>query len=243
MPLSNNPMGSTWQRWDMDALSTQPAPTGKPAVLGRTPEMVAASLQKRESEFQARQEIQALRDQVAEEARHKGYEEGFSAAQSEGFSQGLAEGRLAGQKEMHLQTQIALEPIGHLIQGLSTALKSFDHEIAESLALIALKIGQQLAADSIKQSHEAVCSIVRAVLHSEPEMIGKPRLRANPKDIEIISSTFGNELQALDWQLIPDDNISQGGCKVVSKNGEIDATWETRWAQIQAAFSSQLITP
>jgi flagellar assembly protein FliH len=143
---------------------------------------------------------------------------------------------VSGEAEMREKTRLALEPIRHLALGFATALNSLDVEMGDQLAGIALKIGKQLALDGIKQHPEAVLSVVRAVLHSDPEMIGKPRLRVNPEDAEMIINAFGSEIEALGWKVIPDDQISRGGCKVLSTHGEIDATWESRWASIQQEF-------
>lgn len=215
----------------MEALGNQNRP-GAPSVPSDTRGHNSAEEATRRSQFRKEAEIAQLREQARAEAYEAGYKEGFAAARGEGFALGQAEGLKAGEQEMREKAQVALEPIRHLALGFSTAINGIEAEMGEQIANIALKIGQQLAIDAIKDNPQAILNLVGAVLRSDPEMIGKPRLRANPEDIAMIDAQFGKEITALGWQLFPDALISRGGCKVISNNGEIDATWESRWAAV-----------
>ena len=219
----------------MESLGSANGP-GANTAPGTAAKVVSPEEQRKNDEFRQLSEIKALREKVMEAAKAEGYAAGFEAAREEGFAKGQEEGLIAGEAEMREKTKLALEPIRHLALGFATALNSLDVEMGDQLAGIALKIGHQLALDGIKQNPEAVLSLVRAVLHSDPEMIGKPRLRVNPEDAEMIINAFGSEIEALGWKVIPDDQITRGGCKVLSSHGEIDATWESRWANIQQEF-------
>jgi flagellar assembly protein FliH len=211
-----------------------------PGVLSKP---VSAAQQRKDDEFRHLSEIKALREKTMAAAREEGYREGFEAAHEQGFAKGHEEGLVAGENDAREKTRLALEPIRHLALGFSAALNSLDGNIGEQIAQIALKIGQQLAVDAIKLSPESILGIVRSVLRSDPEMIGKPRLSANPEDIEMIKVAFGQELESLGWTLFGDSQISRGGCKVTSANGEIDATWETRWASIEHEFQRESLEP
>lgn len=219
----------------MESLGSANGP-GASTTPGTAAKVVSPEEQRKNDEFRQLSEIKALREKVMEAAKAEGYAAGFEAAREEGFAKGHEEGLIAGEAEMREKTKLALEPIRHLALGFATALNSLDVEMGDQLAGIALKIGHQLALDGIKQNPEAVLSLVRAVLHSDPEMIGKPRLRVNPEDAEMVINAFGSEIEALGWKVIPDDQITRGGCKVLSTHGEIDATWESRWANIQQEF-------
>lgn len=235
MPLSNDIKGQQqWKSWGMESLGSSKGAGAK--APGSSAPVISPDEQRKNDEFRHLSEIKALRERVIEAARKEGYAAGFDAAREEGFSKGHEEGLQAGEAEMREKTKLALEPIRHLALSFATALNNLDVEIGDQLAAVALKVGHQLALDGIKQNPEAVVSLVRSVLHSDPEMIGKPRLRVNPEDAQMISDAFGPEIEALNWKIIPDAQISRGGCKVLSTNGEIDATWESRWASIQKEF-------
>lgn len=228
--------------WGMSPLHQQSKAGAKaPALSDRSavdPEQKAQDIQ-----FRELSEIKALREKVIANAQREGYAAGFEAAREEGHKEGYAAGMLASEADVREKTKVAVEPIRHLALGFATALRALDTEIGEQIAAVALKIGHQLALDALKASPESVVALVKAVLHSDPEMIGKPRLRANPEDVEMISRECGDEIEALGWKLIPDETISRGGCKVVSTSGEIDATWETRWAAVQKELQREKADP
>lgn len=227
-----------WKRLSMDTIETPPAAEGEiPSPMENARKII------REAELRERSELVAKIDQARREGHAAGFAEGIESAKAdaakEGFSQGYEEGLQAGERELREKTSQVLNPIRNLAANFSEALKSIDAEIGELLVELSLKIGNQLAIDHIKASPEAVLAVVKAVLHSDPELIGKPRLRVNPLDLEMIKKEFGDEIEALGWSLIPDDEISRGGCKVISKTGEIDASWDTRWANILAEYNLQ----
>ena len=74
----------------------------------------------------------------------------------------------------------------------------------------------------------------RSLLHTDPPLIGHQRLWLNPSDRDLVAEHLREELDAAGWTLQPDDQISRGGCRVTSANGELDATWESRWAAVKA---------
>ena len=75
---------------------------------------------------------------------------------------------------------------------------------------------------------------MRELLHTEPPLVGQQRLWLNPNDHALVEEHLGNELRAANWKLQPDDQLARGGCRVTSAQGEIDATFESRWQAIQA---------
>lgn len=216
----------------MDALGNPAKPGAKTAPGDPKQIKNGEPVNPQAGEFRKESEIKALRERARDEARLQGYQEGFAQGKDAGFKQGFNEGVQSGVQDAHDKTQLALEPIRHLALAFSTALSGLEAEVGQQIADIALKIGQQLAVDSLKDNPQVIRKLVRSVLNSDPEMIGKPKLRANPDDIGLIKQEFGDEIEALGWKLIPDDQISRGGCKVISNSGEIDATWESRWAAV-----------
>jgi flagellar assembly protein FliH len=167
------------------------------------------------------------------QAREEGHREGVEAGHAEGYEQGLQAGREAAHEELQAQIAETLTPIRNLATQFSEALAQLDDEMANHLVELALTTGRQLAADALDARPEQVVDLVRGLLHSEPAMHGRPRLWLNPEDLKLVSEWLGEELEAAGWALQPDDQVSRGGCRVTSENGELDATWESRWEAIQ----------
>lgn len=215
-----------WRRWQMDELG----PPGREHQQREQARREAI----RQQVFKRNAELEALREKVREDARQEGYRAGFEAGHGEGFAQGLQEGREAGEQEMQRQTHQALVPLASLAQHFSEALERLDDEVALDLVDLALTTGRQLAGEALDARPEQVLEIVRELLHVEPSLSGQPRLWLHPDDLDLVQTHLGHEFIAAGWKLQPDDQISRGGCRVSSANGELDATWERRWEAITA---------
>ncbi|MFY0989091.1 flagellar assembly protein FliH [Halomonas sp. C05BenzN] len=220
-----------WRRWQMGELD-EPAERA-PVDEGPSPSETA----RRKAAFQRQAELRALREQVSREAREQGHREGFEAGQAEGHAQGLAkgleEGREQARQAFEREAREALAPLQPLAEQFGEALARLDEEVAGELVELALATGRQLAGEALKARPRQVLEIVRALLHTEPAMAGKPRLWLHPLDHKLVEQHLGRELEAAGWALQPDDQLSRGGCRVTSASGELDATWESRWAAVK----------
>lgn len=191
---------------------------------------------------QAKQRRQAAQQKAALEAERKkaretgyqeGYREGLETGQTEGHATGLAQGREEAEQAYQQRLKETLDPVRALATQFSEALAQLDDDVAQNLVELALATGRQLAGAALDAHPAQVVELVRGLLHSEPAMHGRPRLWLHPKDHELISQAIGQELEAAGWALQPDDQVSRGGCRVTSANGELDATWESRWESVR----------
>ncbi|MBD3895227.1 flagellar assembly protein FliH [Halomonas sp. ML-15] len=215
-----------WRRWQMDELG-QPQRAQQERERKRREAI-------RQQAFQRNAEIEALREKVREEAHQEGYAAGQAEGYQAGYEQGLTEGRETGEQELKRQTQESLAPLVPLAQHFSEALTRLDQDIADDLVDLALTTGRQLAGEALDAHPEHILDIVRELLHADPTLSGRPRLWLHPADLSLVKAHLGDEFDAAGWQLQPDDTISRGGCRVTSPSGELDATWERRWATITA---------
>ncbi|UWN48871.1 Flagellar assembly protein FliH [Alcanivorax sp. ALC70] len=182
--------------------------------------------------FDHQSELRALRDKVREEARQEGYRAGFEEGHRDGHAQGLEEGRRQGEEETARQRAETLAPLAALARNFGEAVASLDDGVAEDLVDLALATGRQLAGDALREHPEQVLAVVRELIHDEPSLNGKTRLWLHPEDLALAERELDAELAAAGWKLHPDDQLSRGGCRVTSPSGELDATWESRWAAV-----------
>ncbi|MCE8019879.1 flagellar assembly protein FliH [Halomonas sp. MCCC 1A11036] len=226
---SSSARHAPWQRWQMGELHSEAAgertaaPQQDPAVQAR-----------RREQFQRQAELKALRERVMEEAREEGYRAGFESGRSEGHAQGLEEGRQEAQRELERQVHETVKPLAPLAERFASALEQLDGEIATDLVELALAAGHQLAGEALKARPRQVLELVKALLHTEPPLVGQQRLWLHPQDHKLVEEHLGTELAAAGWKLQPDAQLTRGGCRVTSANGELDATWETRWQAVKA---------
>lgn len=190
-----------------------------------------AAKEAQQREAQARQEEY---DKLREQAEADGYQAGLARGHEEGLAKGLEEGRQQAQQELDQQTKATLAPLEALAKQFSDALAHLDDTIAHDLVELATATGRQLAAEALNETPERILTLVRELLHTEPPLVGQQRLWLNPDDHALVAEHLGTELEAANWKLQPDDQLARGGCRVTSAQGELDATFESRWQAVQA---------
>lgn len=226
-----------WRRWQMDELSqpSQRKPSEQESPAAEHKRKVAAAKKAAEAaRKREEQERQAFYDKVRRQAEEEGYQAGFERGQKEGRTQGLEEGREQANKELEKQIKQTITPLATLTQEFNEALGLLDDTVAHDLVDLALATGKQLASDALNISPEHILDTVRQLLHTEPPLVGQQRLWLNPDDHAIVEQHLGDELRAANWKLQPDDQLARGGCRVTSAQGELDATFESRWQSIQS---------
>lgn len=188
-------------------------------------------------------ELKLLREQAQSEGREAGYEAGFTAARADGYEEGLEAGKKEALRQAQEQIRTTLAPLQHLAANFTQALSKMDQEIGEDVAALALKISQMVVGKALKEEPAHILTLIKQLLHHEPELSGKPKLHLHPSDYALVKENLEVEIESAGWTLRSDDLITQGGCKVVSKSGDLDATLEARWAQIQEQYEQLGITP
>lgn len=175
----------------------------------------------------------------AEEIRRRAHAEGLAAGQREGLAaaHGLVEGRAA---------QIAAE---RTQEELRTVLPAF-RNAAEGLQIERDRWLSSWEAAAVKLSAEIAEKILRHELSRRPELApniirealqlsaGEPqiKLRLHPQDLEQLQAAgqvmLGQLAAVGEATMVPDENISRGGCLIETRHGVIDARLETQLQRI-----------
>lgn len=222
----------SWQRWQMDELKQPPQPPQSDQASQHQRRVAAARKAAEQARQREAEQRQALYDDIRQKAEADGYQAGFERGRKEGQAQGLDEGRDQAQQELEQQIKQTVTPLEPIAQRFTDALEKLDDDIAQSLVELALATGKHLAGDALEASPEHVLQIVRDLLHTEPPLIGQQRLWLHPDDRELVARHLGDELGAAGWKLQPDAQLGRGSCRVTSAQGEVDATFASRWQAI-----------
>lgn len=150
-----------------------------------------------------------------------------SEAQREGYAAGYEEGAARGRME-------AAE-LHQLIQGLDSALASFDEEVAEDIRNLAIEIARQVVRDTLATRPDTVLAVVREALRSLPQQ--GALLRVNPEDAQLMRRYLEEHFEGLAHRVVEDPDIARGGCLIESAGGQIDARVETRWRRVVESLS------
>jgi len=170
-------------------------------------------------------------EQIHEEARRNGFEEGLAEGRGQGHSEGREAGFREGHKAGFSEGKAAAESEAHQLHSLVTqfeqALAKFDADIAEDLVSLAVELARKIIQHTLAVEPEAVVSAVRAVLQILPQ--SRAQIHLNPDDIALAKSHLGEVLDQAEHVLVENESVSRGGCQIETPGAQIDATVETRW--------------
>ena len=216
-----------WHRWQMEELARAPSPA--PGQSAADAEAQRRRRQREDAEEKARRAI-------AEKARQQGFESGYSEGHEQGYQAGYQEGleaaNAAAELEFNKRLDMTLRPLAELASNFRQALATLDTEVADQLVELALITGRQLAGESLAANPEHILSVVRELLDADTTLNGKPRLWLHPDDLELVTTTMGDALEASGWECHADPTLERGGCHVTSAAGGLDASLSTQWKAI-----------
>lgn len=217
---------SAWQRWEMNSIEAQPVFTSANIadLARRSADHTGASLVDET-------ELARLRF----EARQTGHAEGYQ----EGYAKGQAEGHAAAM----LLAQQDLQSLKTLLLALPSAMHAADREVADDLMTLALEIARQMVREALTTNPQHILTLVRELLRMEPTLNGTPRLLMHVDDAALVQQHLADDLQAAGWRIRTDLSIQRGGCRVHAAGGALDATLETRWKRVEAAFQRDAEAP
>ena len=165
-----------------------------------------------------------------EEEKKKKREEEIEESYKKGRNDALEEDR----EEVELICQSMNKAIEDLKQERDDIWSKCEKEIIKLTFVIAKKT----VYEEVSQSNRRI--IERVVSDAINRVKGKKILRVhvNPDDAEKLkamkTSGYSNAGEA--YEIVNDDKVSRGGCRVITDYGGVDARVETRWNEIVSAF-------
>lgn len=168
---------------------------------------------------------------VREQAKSIGFEEGHR----EGFAAGLLEGKL--QVEQATQGHIAAfaAALGVAAERVDSAIEDWYAQAEANLAGLGAAIAARVINDELKSDPERILEITRDAMR-EVSGVDSVRIRLNPFDAPAVREHIA-EIQSVAPSVqrveIVDDPAIEGGCRIESDSGVIDATIR---AQIELAL-------
>jgi flagellar assembly protein FliH len=160
------------------------------------------------------------------------YEDGLRDGHARGLQDARSQARAAEQEAL-----AAIARRGDaLIGALTTQLAGLQQSVAEELTGLAVEIARNAFGAALRVRDDAVVPAVVAALAAIVEDSARPTIRLHPDDAALVGEQLAPMLAARGAQLVPDDGIVPGGCRVDTARGSVDATVQTRWRRALQAI-------
>ncbi len=142
------------------------------------------------------------------------------------------------------------EDVEHICQSMNKAIEDLKQErdniwskCEKEIIRLTLAIAKKTVYEEVSQSNSR---IIEKVVSDAIDRVKEKkilRVHVNPDDAERLkamkTSGFSNEGDTC--EIVNDDKISRGGCKVITDCGGVDARVETRWNEIVSALGEHNI--
>jgi flagellar assembly protein FliH len=152
---------------------------------------------------------------IREQARAEGYADGFAAGNTEANK--LSQATLKQSVE-HLESifNIAAQP-----------LDALDEAVEEQLLNLALEVGEALFRQEMQISPENVINIIKDAIALLPIANATVAIHLHPDDATLVATHKSEELPST-WQIVSDEKIEPGGCRITAESSDVDATLANR---------------
>ncbi len=152
------------------------------------------------------------------------------AAYQEGLELGKREGIAAGQKFMTEQAA----KLGELLAALEQGFHDSDPALENELLFLTLAVAKQVLRRELKTDPGQIVAVIREALGELPSGAAFTRLSMHPEDAAFVRKALSLENQKTSLEIREDPAFSRGGCKIETDTSQIDASIETRIAEIAA---------
>ncbi|WP_294638900.1 flagellar assembly protein FliH [uncultured Aquabacterium sp.] len=214
----------------------RPTPVRRPPIVGGMPGQAEAEAAAAAAEAARAAEAAAAPaapsgpsvDELVEQARQSGYQDGYrnGLAALESYKQ--AQG---AQMAAYMNDQI-----GALANDFHHRLESLEQQLAGRIAGVALELARQVVRTELRQNPELVVTVAEEALGALLASAKQIVLRLNPDDLALSQGRLDELLQARGARVVPDPLLARGGCLVESDIAVVDATVEARWNLAAAAI-------
>jgi len=188
--------------------------------------------------FAAKLRAQALEEERARDntARQTGYNEGYA----EGFAQGHAQATLEGQKQIaeYIANQGAQEAtrLAQLFEAAETQLEQNAQVMSRGVLELACELARQVLRHELSTNPNVLQSVVKEALGMLTLDTKAASLRLNPQDMDVVGANIARDFPNLAITLIPDANVTPGGCLVEAGATVVDGTLQRRWSKVVGAL-------
>ncbi|MGR5065554.1 flagellar assembly protein FliH [Photobacterium sp. DNB22_13_2] len=193
------------------------------------------------------EDFQAQFNQGFQQGMTRGHEEGLQQGieqgQQQGFDQGVQQGReqgiAQGIKEGKAQFVKATQPFAQMHQQMAELFSEHERRQREQVCELVQKVAQQVIRCELALQPQQILALVEETLENLPgEPVGL-KVKMASEEFTHLEKVASDKID--EWNIVCDDTLRQGECRVVTKNAEADAGCEQRLDACMSAVKGHLL--
>lgn len=222
-PMSKQDPSIPWQKWQPQQF-VEPGHTAVTVPADPLPVSTPAPA----ATLEAQQEIEAFRAAV----RDKAWEEGYAVGFAQGEREGLQHANQQASEQASAQQHQALASVEKLVQQITLSFDLLEETVSYRLVQLALEIAHQLTGEEVSHDARMVMTQVKQLLAQEALLSGTLTLKMNPQDHQCLQGQLSTLTDHPRWEVVVDNSLSRGDCRLVSEEGELESALSTRWQSL-----------
>ena len=162
------------------------------------------------------------------------------AGYAEGYEQGHAHATLEGQRQISeyiaTQGQEAAQQFLGLFRSAQEQVELSQQTLAKGVLELACELARQIVRRELSTNPNAVQPVVREALGMLTVDTKMAAVRMHPVDLDVMGEDLSREFSNLHLTLVPDANVTVGGCLVEAAGAVVDGSVERRWHKAVASL-------
>ncbi len=145
-------------------------------------------------------------------------------AHDEAFQRGYDEGLAAGREELERRAA----RLDELLEALARPFGELDETLEKQIVKLAMSVVKQLFRRELREDPGHVVGVVREALQMLPAASRDVSVTLHPQDAALVREALSPTEGARAWSISEDPLMARGGCKVTTRDSEVDARAESR---------------
>jgi flagellar assembly protein FliH len=172
------------------------------------------------------EDVKPLTLDELEVIRQEAYNEGFSTGEKDG----LRSGQVKAKQDADAALAGKLASLERLMTQLMDPIAEQDQQLEVALVQLVSNMTRQVVQRELTTDSTQIRQVLREALKLLPMGAANVRIHIHPQDFELIKALRDRHEET--WRILEDETLQPGGCRVESEQSQIDATTETRLAQM-----------
>jgi len=156
----------------------------------------------------------------------------LTARERRAYERGIEQGRQEGIIEAQRQQALRSQRLEQLLAEMRARYVELETRGADALLDLALEIARQVVRREVVVARDALLPALHEAVTLVIDQHAHPRVHLNPADLELIRPELDSDAMLKGCRFVPDAAVANGGCRVETAQGDIDATLATRWNRV-----------